>query len=367
MNNIINQKSARPLYRFVDRQNRFTEVFDPRTGFYMRSGVIDDNGVETSEDPFMRCFPSLIDIGIMERCVCAKSCKVDCYQKAIDRTGPNMSLEDYRSIMEQAKGAVFQVALGGAGDPDTHDDFEEILRITREHRIVPNFTTSGIAFDENKARLCKKYCGAVAVSMHDAPYTYRAVKLLLDAGVKTNIHYVLGKNSIGDAIRRLKENDFPKGINAVVFLLYKPIGLGKAENVLDINDQDVAEFFRLVDKGNYDFKIGFDSCTCPGIVNKTSSVDLQSVDFCEGARFSCYIDANMNMMPCSFGNQDSKYYVSLRDHSIKDAWNSDVFNDFRWHLLCSCPKCNKRTACAGGCPICRDIVLCNNEEMEMAV
>jgi hypothetical protein len=62
---------------------------------------------------------------------------------------------------------------------------------------------------KEKAEICKKYCGAVAVSEHHAPYTEKAIRLLLDAGVKTNIHYVLGQNSIDDAVRRLKNNDFP--------------------------------------------------------------------------------------------------------------------------------------------------------------
>lgn len=103
------------MIRFIDKKNRFVELFNPDTGFYVRSGVIDAEGKDTGIDPFMRCFPSLIDIGIMERCVCAHKCNVDCYQKAIDRTGSNMSLENYLSIMEQCKGKVLQVALGGAG------------------------------------------------------------------------------------------------------------------------------------------------------------------------------------------------------------------------------------------------------------
>ena len=161
------------MVRFIDKENRFVEMFDSNTGFYMRSGVIDENGNDTGVDPFMRCFPSLIDVGIMQRCVCAGKCKVDCYQKAIDRVGNNMTLEDYKSILEQCKGKVFQFALGGAGDPDTHENFEEILKLTREYGIVPNFTTSGITFTEEKARLCKEYCGAVAVSFHQNSKTIK--------------------------------------------------------------------------------------------------------------------------------------------------------------------------------------------------
>lgn len=350
------------MMRYYDPRYNFVELFDPNSGFYARSGIFDKNGQDTGVDPFMRSFPSLIDIGIMQRCVCARYCKVDCYQKAIDRTGANMNLDDYKEIMRQSKGKVFQVALGGAGDPDTHENFAEILRITRENEIVPNFTTSGIAFYSDKAALCKEFCGAVAVSEHFAAYTQRTISYLLEAGVKTNLHYVLSNKSIDNAIAQLREGCFYDGINAVVFLLYKPIGLGKRENVLRPDDPKLNDFFELVDKGGYDFKIGFDSCSCPGIVNNTSNVDLQSIDFCEGARHSMYIDANMNAMPCSFGNQDEKYFVSLRDHSIEEAWYSPVFEDFRNHLRNSCPGCSKRLGCAGGCPICRDIVLCNSEK-----
>lgn len=146
-----------------------------------------------------------------------------------------MSLEDYESIMRQSKGKMFSVALGGAGDVDTHENFEDILKISREYNIVPNFTTSGIAMTKEKAELCKKYCGAVAVSEHFSNYTNKALTLLMEAGVKTNIHYVLSNKTINTAIDRLKHNSFMPGINAVVFLTYKNVGLGTEDNVLNWN------------------------------------------------------------------------------------------------------------------------------------
>ena len=88
---------------YVDNENHFVENFNPMTGFYIRSGVLDVNGKDTGVDPFMRDFPALIDVGIMERCVCSAKCTVDCYQKACDRTGNNMSLDDYISILDSAK------------------------------------------------------------------------------------------------------------------------------------------------------------------------------------------------------------------------------------------------------------------------
>lgn len=253
-------------------------------------------------------------------------------------------------------------ALGGAGDPDTHEHFEEILKLSREYGIVPNFTTSGITMTEEKAKLCKEYCGAVAVSYHGEPYTQKAIEMLIDAGVKTNIHYVLGKNSIDHAIKTLKDGGFGENINAVVFLLYKPIGLGRIENILTVDNPKVKEFFNVIDNGNFNHKIGFDSCTCAGIVNYTKQINMDSIDYCEGGRYSMYIDAQMNAMPCSFGNQNPKYFVSLNDHTIEEAWNSSVFEEFRDSFRNSCKGCKNRSMCGGGCPICRDIVLCNRKE-----
>ena len=113
------------------------------------------------------------------------------------------------------------------------------------------------------AELCKKYCGAVAVSWYRSEYTYHAIEMLLEAGVKTNIHYILGKNTIDEAIERLKNNSFPKGINAVIFLLHKPAGQGSRANMLSVDDPRVKEFFTEFDN-KHSFKVGMDSCNVPG-------------------------------------------------------------------------------------------------------
>lgn len=324
----------------------------------MRTGILDEHGKDTGIDPFMSSFPELIDVGIMQTCVCAKQCNVDCYQKAIDRTGENMSVENFKRILEECKGKCFQFALGGAGDVDTHENFEEILSLCREYDIVPNFTTSGIAMTKEKAEICKEYCGAVAVSEHFAPYTDRAIDMLLEAGVKTNIHYVLSSRTIQDATAKLMLDGFKDGINAVVFLLYKPVGLGRIENVINVNDPRVIDFFRAVDNFNGKHKIGFDSCTVPALINFTEKINPDSFDTCEGGRWSMYITSDMKALPCSFDNQDMKWAYDISNDTIQHAWDSEVFEDFRNHFRNSCPNCERRRECMGGCPIRNEIVLC---------
>ena len=240
-----------------------------------------------------------------------------------------------------------------------------MMKMCRDYNVVPNFTTSGILMTKEKANICKKYCGAVAVSEHFADYTDKALNLLLEAGVKTNIHYVLSNKTIDTAIDRLKNNSFKKGINAVIFLLYKPVGLGIEENVLRVDDKRVKEFFHIIDTCQFDFKIGFDSCTVPALINMTSNINENSFDTCEGGRWSAYITSDMKMLPCSFDNQDMRWAVDLKTHTIQEAWDSKQFEDFRNYFRNSCNGCSRKCECRGGCPIRRQIVLCDRKEKNL--
>lgn len=205
----------------------------------------------------------------------------------------------------------------------------------------------------------------MAISWYRQEHTYKAIQMLLDAKVKTNIHYVLGNNSIEEAIERLKNNDFPKGINAVIFLLHKPVGLGTEQNMLHCEDERVREFFHLIDTRQFNFKIGFDSCSTPALINQTSGVDADSFDTCEGGRWSAYIASDMKMLPCSFDNQDMWWAYDISHDTIEHAWNSRQFEEFRNYFHSSCKDCGSRTACMGGCPIRRQIVLCDRKEKEL--
>ena len=350
-------------YIIFDKKYNFKTAFDTETGAYVRTGILDENGNDTGKDPFMASFPHLIDVGIMGHCIhgktglCSKA-GIGCYQRGAEVEHPNMSLEDFKWIAEQCNGRCNQLALGGRGDPDQHEKFEEILKIARENNLVPNFTTSGYRLNSELARICKKYCGAVAVSWYRNDYTIKAIRLLIENGVKTNIHFVLGNNSIDEAIKRLEEDDFPDGINAVIFLLHKPVGQGSISNMIKKNDTRIKDFFNQIDE-KHPFKVGMDSCCVPGAINYCKCIISETLDTCEGGRYSCYIGADMTMVPCSF-DQEKKYKVSLREMDIEEAWNSDSFNHFRNHLVRACPECHKRELCMGGCPIIPEIVLCND-------
>ncbi len=356
-------------YVVEDKKFHFMYAFDSDTGAYMRTGIIDKNGKDTGKDPFMASFPHLIDVGIMGHCIhgktglCVKA-GIGCYQSGLTVERPNMALKDFEWIAKQCKGKCNQFALGGRGDPDQHEEFEKILKICKDNDLVPNFTTSGYGLTPEIANLCKKYCGAVAVSWYRSEYTIRAIQMLIDAGVKTNIHYVVGKNTIDEAIDRLQKNDFPKGINAIILLLHKPAGLGSAKNVLSVDDSRVKQLFEEVDK-IHPFKVGMDSCNVPGAIRFCKNVLPESLDTCEGGRYSCYIGADMVMVPCSF-DQKKLYNVVLNDDiTIEKAWNSEQFEQFRNRMRGACPECDKKELCMGGCPLMPEVVFCDSADRKL--
>lgn len=370
------------MIKYVDRRNSFIEFFDPATGQYMRTGVIVD-GKDTNEDPFMRDYPGLIDVGVMGHCehgargLC-KQAGVQCYQKGFTKQQPHMTVEDFISICEQSEGRVFQLALGGRGDCNKHPQFAELLVNARQRGIVPNYTTSGLNLTDEEVRLTKDHCGAVAVSWYRAPYTIDAIQKFQRAGVKTNIHYVVSKSTIDEAIWQLKHaGGFMPGsqgyypfpslpwVNAVIFLLHKPVGQGTDDNCLDPSDPKVQEFYELACDSALPFKVGFDSCGVCGVINHCDNVDEASLDYCEGARYSMYITPDMKALPCSF-DQDERWAVTLKGNTIAQAWESPAFEAFRTFFRISCPDCPSKVNCGGGCPIIPKVSLCDRKEKVQA-
>ncbi len=124
----------------IRKERDFVSCFDSRTGAYHRTGILVD-GRETEDDPFMASFPKLLDIGIMGHCrhgqsgLCLQS-GIQCYQNGLNRADANMRVEDFRRIISECRENTYQVALGGCGDPDQHEAFEEILKICRDAAMV---------------------------------------------------------------------------------------------------------------------------------------------------------------------------------------------------------------------------------------
>lgn len=347
---------------YKDEAFDFFEIFNEENGTLFRSDI---NGV----DPVMRSFPELLDVGIMGHCNSGEYCRnagIDCYQKGFTTHAPHMSYEEFMEIVKQAAGKTFQIALGGAGDPNKHPRFEDMLKACRTYRIVPNMTTSGFLMTNNEIGLIKQYCGAVAVSWYSRlsdgkegnMETIDAVERLVKNGCSTNIHYVVSKDTINEAITRLELDLFPEGINAVIFILYKPVGNGVIEKVLKNTDSRIEKFLSLATKVKHPYRVGFDTCFTPALLRWGDTVSAVSIDACEAATFSMYIDSQMNCYPCSFGIWEKSMAESMKSKTLREIWQGEKFVAFREQKKEKCFSCGQMELCRGGCRLGIDIDVC---------
>ena len=307
--------------------DKYIILFNGFTGFEVLSGI------KGNPDPFILDSPSMIDIGVMGHC--SNNCKI-CYQGDINE--PNMTLDNFKTIIDQCKSHINQVALGGKGDPNKHENFNEIMKYCQENNVIPNYTTSGNGLTYQEIEITQLYAGAAAVSNYDQDFTYIALNRFIKAQIKTNIHFVVSTETFDNAIKILKGEDIWGGkfpidrLNAVVFLLFKPQGCGADKKHLCLSKDQIKEFADLLMEPKAQFKIGCDSC----MINKVSQVreltdnEKTCVDTCEGSRMSCYISPDMRFMPCSFGDK-LKYGTPIsRRNPIQEIWdNGWQFKMFR--------------------------------------
>lgn len=165
-----------------------------------------------------------------------------------------------------------------------------------------------------------------------------AINKFINAGIKTNIHFVVSSETFPLAERILNGEDIWEGqidltqLNAVVFLLFKPQGCGSDKKHLCLSEDQIKKFSDLLLDPKAIFKIGCDSCMINKVsqVRELTEIEKTCVDTCEGSRMSCYISPDMKFMPCSFGDKN-KYGIEItKENTIQNIWNSGKpFLDFR--------------------------------------
>ena len=79
-----------------------------------------------------------------------------------------MTLENFKSIIDQVKHHVNQVALGGRGDPNLHPQFKEFVEYAKNNGVIPNYTTSGVNLTEEQIKV-SMLCGAVGRYSNNSP------------------------------------------------------------------------------------------------------------------------------------------------------------------------------------------------------
>jgi radical SAM protein with 4Fe4S-binding SPASM domain len=332
---------------------KYNFVGNTKTGFTFRWGE------SIKDDPIRAPFPELVDISISNHC--SNGCNF-CYRESASNH-TFMSLADYKfiikSLVDPKWGTVFQVALGG-GEPLEHPKFIEILEITKQNKIVPNFTTNGFHLTKAIVNQIKPLIGTLALSFSDINNISSSNAYhLLNEGIKPNIHFILNKHSIKQGIEILEGmyNSLLKDFNSIIFLTYKPAGRATNDLCLSLT-KELDRFCRLIDDNNCLLNIGFDSCFVPILMHYTNT-NIEYIDPCECAFFSAYIDENLNVKPCSFANNNRDTY-SLREFKFSEIWNK-YWESYRNAQNNICQReCKNTSNCRGGCPFYDQINLCKS-------
>ncbi len=232
---------------------------------------------------------------------------------------------------------------------------------TRRFRIVPNYTTNSRGLTEEIITATARYAGAVAVSAY-APYadTLDAVVRLKQAGVTTNLHFILTSRSVETAIEWLRTPpEVLTSADAIVFLNYKPVGRSADESLLLNKSSRVGDSLNSQRRAGIRFRIGFDTCTITGLA-RLGKAPKVTIEGCDAGRFSLFVSEDMEVYPCSFMVEAGYRGVSLRNTTLRDIWlTHPSFAGIRAkHRSGGCVECTALPICLSGCPLFPEMNLC---------
>lgn len=208
------------IREFKDRN--YKAIFNESTGQTIRISINKNAPVLPLEHP------ELLDISFGTKCLA--NCSF-CYTSAI-KNGVN-----YTNIVEKIHNwwgplseneRPFQVAIGGGGEPTLHPEFSAAVKAFRELGIMPNYTTNAMHLTTDVLKATIDYCGGVAISCH--PHLdkiwKKGVKTLTDAGIRTNLHIIVGEPGTTDRFWQIVE-EFNDIVEYFVLLPYQAAGRAK--------------------------------------------------------------------------------------------------------------------------------------------
>lgn len=333
----------RTLYgRFVSSPE-YNMAFSSLTGECLRFG----KSVES--DPTWCPFgPEILDLEIAVN-GCTRHCDF-CYKDNTDAPPTLMSVQTVDRIIHKLPQTVCQAALGITG-ARTHPDLFRIMRLLREHDIVPNFTVSGVDPEIDKEFVSKaaEYAGAVAVSIYPdkIEQCFRTAQRFRKAGIgQTNLHFVLSQQSLEGTFEVLSYLNAAKSELTLVLLGLKP--KGRASSLSPVTYQ---QFQRVVDAcTDYQIPLGFDSCSASKYIRWIHAGEsapwrreqlLQMVEPCESGLFSLYINVYGVAYPCSFAEKEAAPEIDVLNTSdfLSDVWMHPEMVDWRKRLLAGHREC----------------------------
>ena len=313
-------------------------VFAPKG--YERGRVMSVPGKirQSSSAPFMASFPHFIEIDT--------GGGHWTHDQRANQDSSSMAASDFEKLISeiQDRGSLLYLSDGdGSGEEPVFKALEDIVGDTDEDRSLNEI------YSFSKADLLYYSPHRLFLWNHDTT-TQEAP---LDKSL-AQILFVLDRDTLPVAISRLQDNTFPEHVEQVFFLFANEEPSIATGHQLTFDNPLVIDFFRLA-RRRHNFDIRVNAQAIPLLHKYYYKALPKLMEPCEGGRFSAYISPDMKLHPCKYC-LDDRYAVSLKDFSIEEAWNSDVFQQFREAISEHCPDDFPVDNLTYGCPLmCKDL------------
>jgi hypothetical protein len=335
----------------VNDKNTYHCFFSKIDGFNCRFGAT------VNDDPeYCGLGPEIADIEIVTgSCpkVNSENCRW-CYKNNTSTPGKVMTFEQFKNVIDCFPKNLTQVALGITG-VKSNPYLKDILIWLKEQGIIGNLTLTGADLDDEMTDVLCQYCGACAVSCYDKAKDlcyntinklYTNAKEKFNRDMHLNMHIVIADFSIShvmDVLNDIKDGKVP-GLKSIVMLHAKPVGRAEKLNC-NLSKDNLIKVIKFCLDNNISF--GFDSCNGYNVqdilIEMNKSELCSSIEPCESARMSIYVNVDGKITPCSFVEhvyEDSAIDLTNKI-KLEQIWmQNEMLNSFR-----NCIKCSK------SCPI----------------
>jgi len=186
------------------KSSDYNFIFNKKTGFFARWGRTEE------EDPQWAPSCEIADIEIVSGGNCLGKCDF-CYKcNNISSPIKLMTFEQFKIIFEKITKShtLGQIAFG-ITNIYANKDFFRMMKYSREHGVIPNYTTHGLDVDDYAVKFTAKYCGAVAVSIVNKEKSYNAIQAFTSSEMKqVNCHFMISLETYDKAFEII--NDMKK-------------------------------------------------------------------------------------------------------------------------------------------------------------
>ncbi len=283
-----------------------------------------------------------------------------CYMDSKKSDKNQMSAEHLEKIIKAFDPVPYQIAFGG-GEPCSHPDFAEILKVTRKLGVVPNFTTAGHIWKDDVINAANEYCGGIALSYHAFKgiewfrSTYKKWKNNFRGQI--NVHLVAGFGASAQLRELIHAGLHDLGpLNIVLLAYYPEVGRSKIDGLMD-KDEYMTEFPLAIKEAiAAGMKISFSEGLIPYFISRPEIGLNTSMAGPQEGSFSCYINEKGWISRSSFDNPKfmEKRMPKEGEIDYKKVWNSfynsgepggETCYDCRFRKRCSTPSVHHYLIC----------------------